>query len=59
MNKPVISDKFTIEDIHKIREYNFERRKSLSIKERLEEIKKAANECEKDINDYRKTKTAI
>lgn len=59
MKKPKISKNFTIEDIHTIREYNSERRKKLSSKERLEDIKKSANECEKDIKEYRKTKLAI
>ena len=40
MDKPEISEKFTIEDIHKIREYNAERRRKLTIEERLEDIKK-------------------
>lgn len=59
MEKPNISDKFTIEDIHIIREYNAERRKRLSLDERLTDIKKSANECEKDIDKYRKTRVAI
>lgn len=29
MNKPIISNDFTIEDIHKIREWHFEERKRL------------------------------
>lgn len=40
MKKTDISEKFTIEDIHAIREYNAERRKKLPLKERLEDIKK-------------------
>ena len=59
MEKLNISEKFTIEDIHAIREYNAEKRKRLSLKERLEDIRKSANECEKDIEEYRKTKVAI
>lgn len=59
MEKPNISDKFTIEDIHIIREYNAERRKKLSLDERLADIKRSANECEKDIDKYRKTRVAI
>ena len=34
MNKPIISDNFTIEDIHKIREYNHEVTKKMSFEER-------------------------
>ena len=32
MEKPNISEKFSIEDIHTIREYNSERRKKMSVK---------------------------
>lgn len=59
MNKPNISEKFTIEDIHEIRKYNAERRKNLTLEERLADIKKSANECEKDIDEYRKTRVAM
>lgn len=59
MKKPNISKDFTIEDIHKIREYNADRRKNLSLKERLNDIKKSADKCEKDINKFRKKKVAI
>ncbi len=59
MNKPNISEKFTIDDIHKIREYNAERRKRLTLKERLADIKKSADECEKDIDEYRKTRAVM
>ncbi|MBP3284327.1 MAG: hypothetical protein J6M02_02375 [Clostridia bacterium] len=59
MTKPEISENFTIEDIHKIREYNAERRKKLSLEERLKDIKDSADKCEKDIEIYRKNKMAI
>lgn len=59
MKKLEISDDFTIEDIHTIREYNSKRRKKLTLEERLEDIKRSANECEKDINKLRKTKIAM
>ena len=59
MNKPTISDNFTLADIHSIREYNAERRKKLTLEKRLEDIKVSANECEKDINKYRKARVAI
>ena len=39
---PQISPDFTIEDIHKIREWNYERLKDATIKERIEEIKRQA-----------------
>ena len=59
MKKPNISEKFTIEDIHIIRYYNAERRKKLTLKERLADIRKSANECENDIEEYRKKRVAI
>ena len=39
---PQLSPEFTIEDIHKIREWNYERLRDASIKERIEEIRKQA-----------------
>lgn len=59
MNKPNISENFTIEDIHEIREYNAERRKKLTLEERLADIRKSADECTKNIDEYRKTKVAM
>jgi hypothetical protein len=37
IQKPEISPNFTIEDIHKIREWKYERRKNLSAAEWLED----------------------
>ena len=34
MNKPVISENFTIDDIHKIRQYNYELTKNMTFEER-------------------------
>ena len=42
MNKPNISPDFTIEDIHKIREYNHEVTKNLSFEERKDYYAKGA-----------------
>lgn len=35
MKKPVLSPDFTIEDIHKLREYNYFQTKNMTQKERL------------------------
>ena len=43
MTKPKISKDFTIDDIHKIREYNWEQTKNLPPKEQSEYYKKKAN----------------
>ena len=59
MEKPETSEKFTVEDIHKIREYNYERRKAMSLEDRLKDIKESANECEKDIDEHRRKSVAI
>ena len=37
-----ISDNFTIEDIHKIRAYNYERRKHMTFEERKADIEEGA-----------------
>ncbi|WP_277935207.1 hypothetical protein [Parablautia muri] len=34
MEKPILSPNFTIEDIHKLREYNYERTKDMTPSER-------------------------
>jgi hypothetical protein len=38
IQKPEISPDFTIEDIHKIREWNYERLKDATVEERLTDI---------------------
>jgi len=40
--KPEISPAFTIEDIHKIREWNYKRRKGMTHEEICEDIRKGA-----------------
>lgn len=36
MDKPVLSPNFTIEDIHKLREYNYYQTKDMTLQERIE-----------------------
>ena len=48
MNKPIISDDFTIEDIHKIREYHYESTKNMTKSERIKEINDKAKKFEKE-----------
>ena len=43
-NAPNISKNLTIEDIHKIREWNFERRKNMSKDEVKKDIKRGADQ---------------
>lgn len=53
MNKPVISPDFTIEDIHKIREYNYEVTKNMTIEEKIAYYNSAGREAEKEIQRRR------
>lgn len=36
MDKPVLSSDFTIEDIHKLREYNYYQTKDMTLQERMD-----------------------
>ena len=36
MEKPILSEEFTIEDIHKLREYNYEMTKDLTRQEKMD-----------------------
>ena len=48
MNKPLISDKFTIEDIHKIREWHYNQRISNGKEEYNKKLNQTVNEIIKD-----------
>ena len=56
MNKPNISPNFTVDDIHKIREYNYEFTKNMSAHERTSFYKDSADKVSKDIEERRKLK---
>lgn len=45
MDKPVLSPNFTIEDIHKLREYNHERRKNMTFEEYFADVQKGADKA--------------
>ena len=49
MNKPLISNDFTIEDIRKIREWHYEQRKSLGKQEYVRSLKISVSEFLKDM----------
>jgi len=53
MNKSGISSKFTIEDIHKIREYNYEATKNMTFEERKAYYEANAKETQKRIEEIR------
>jgi len=59
MNKLNISDDFTIEDIHRIREYNYDKRKHMSFEERKADIEKGAKAGLERIEQMRREKALI
>jgi hypothetical protein len=52
--KPDISPAFTVDDIHKIREWNYERRKDATVEERLADINKGAEKTRRAIEEIRR-----
>ena len=59
MPKLDISPNFTIEDIHKIREYNYEMTKDMSFEERRAYYKKGADEVQSHIEELRKARPNV
>lgn len=61
MEKPIISPDFTIDDIHKIREYNYEITKNKTLEEKLAYYNTARMEAEKEIQRRKalKRKTVV
>lgn len=49
-----ISPAFTVEDIHKVREYHYELTKDMTVEERRAFYKKNADEAEKQVQKLRK-----
>ena len=56
MEKPQISPNFTIEDIHKIREYNYEMTKHMTTEELCDHINKRAAKVLKEMADRKAEK---
>jgi hypothetical protein len=48
-----ISPDFTVEDIHKIREYNYERRKNMTFAEYKEDLKKSVQEFQNHMKELK------
>lgn len=44
MEKPILSPDFTIDDIHKLREYNYEITKEMSNQQKMEYYNRLGNE---------------
>lgn len=53
MEKPVLSPDFTIEDIHKLREYNYEMTKHMTDQERMDYYNKAGWAFQREIEEAR------
>lgn len=51
MEKPMLSDDFTIEDIHKLREYNYEMTKELLRKEKMDYYNNKGKEFLKKLDE--------
>ncbi len=55
MNKPVFEENsFSVDDIHKIREWHYEQTKHLSNEEIIKDINKRAEKVRKDIEKMKK-----
>ena len=59
MEALVISPDFTIEDIHKIREQNYERTKDMTIAEKVAYYNNSGKEAEKEIERRRALKRKV
>lgn len=60
MNKPIIKNgSFSVDDIHKIREYNYEKTKDLSSEDLIKYINDRAEKTRREIRKRRKEKIAI
>jgi hypothetical protein len=49
MRKLIISPNFTINDIHKIREYHYEMTKNMTFKELKKDLQKSVNAFNRDL----------
>ena len=56
MDKLIISDKFTMNDLYKIREYNSLRWKDMTLEELQADLKPAVEYCTKRIKELREAK---
>ncbi len=53
MEKPILSSDFTIEDIHKLREYNYEMTKNMTEQERMDYYNKGGRAFQREIEEAR------
>ena len=59
MEALIISPDFTIEDIHKIREQNYERTKDMTVAEKVAYYNNSGKEAEKEIERRRALKRKV
>lgn len=59
MKKPNLKNSFSVDDIHKIREYNYERTKDLTKDELITFVNSEADKIRKKINKSKRKKIAI
>ena len=59
MKKLEISPNFTIDDIHKIREYNYEMTKHMTVEEKCKYYNDGAEEAKKRIEELRKARLNV
>lgn len=60
MTKPIIKENsFSVDDIHKIREYHYEMTKNMTREERLREIKEKAENVRRQLKHKNIKKVAI
>ena len=59
MTKPVFKDSFSVDDIHKLREYHYDITKDMTTEERIKEINDKADEVEREIEAMRVKRVAM
>jgi len=59
MEKPILSPDFTMEDLHKLREYNSLRHVNMTTEDIIADIRKKANEMQRRIELLRTEKMPI
>ena len=59
MDKPILSPDFTMEDLHKLREYNSLRHIEMTTEELIANISKGANEMQRRMEQIRTQKKQL
>lgn len=59
MEKPILSPNFTIEDIHKLREYNYYLTKDMTSQERRDHYNKRGMEVHRQIQERKLQKMSL